>query len=167
MRRIVQFAAGVLIATSALANDTTASQSAGGPALQPPSTAPAALPEAADSPSQASTRPKAEAQPATSPGYRLVTLHSFSCGDFCYLELTEAGQREPRTFKCLAQLCGDWNRVDNEGELPAGLRMAKAEARFVTASCKLDGDYDFYPVCTEVEGGAEAVIDLRLLKPAK
>ncbi len=145
MRRIVQLAAGLLIAISALAN--------------------AALPQAASPASQASPQPKAKAQPAASPGYRLVTLHDFSCGDFCYLDLTEAGQREPRTFICLAQLCSDWGEVDNQ-KLPAGLRMAKAEAQFVTASCKLDPDYDNYPVCTEVKEGAEAIIDLRLVKPA-
>jgi hypothetical protein len=166
MRRVVQFVAGLSIATSALANesgdDGATAQFPPGPAQQPPSAANPAPPKAADPPSQASPQPQAEAQPAANPGYRLVTLHGFSCGDFCYLELTAAGQREPRTFVCLAQLCGDWGRVDNE-ELPAGLKMARAEAQFATVGCQVDD----YPVCTEVKnGGSEAVIDLRLVERA-
>ena len=161
MWRIVELAAGLLIATSALANDTVASRGAGGPAQQPPSAANPALPKAADPPSQASPKPKAEAQPAASPGYRLVTLHSFSCGDFCYLELTEAGQREPRTFVCLAQLCWDWSWGDSEELLPAGLRMARAEAQFAPVRCQPFP----VPMCTEGKNGeSEAVIDLRLVK---
>lgn len=142
MRPVAQFVAGLLIATSALANDSSASIGA------------------ADPPSPASPQPKAEAQPQASPGYRLVTLHSFSCGDFCWLELTEAGQPAPRAFVCLARLCRGWGNSEQEA-LPAGLRMARAEARFVAVSCQVDD----YPVCTKVKNGErEAVIDLRLVK---
>jgi hypothetical protein len=96
MRRVVQFVAGLVIATSALANDSGASIAPGGLVLQ--------RDEATDPPSRASPQPKAEAQPAASPGHRLVTLNSFSCGDFCYLELTEEG-RASRALLCAWRDC--------------------------------------------------------------
>jgi hypothetical protein len=58
-------------------------------------------------------------------------------------------------------LCGDWSNSEQQ-ELPAGLRMARAEAQFAAVRCVVHD----YPVCTAENGAGEAVIDLRLVERA-
>jgi hypothetical protein len=134
--------AGLVTLSPGPDGDGAAAQFTPGPAQQPPSAT-----EVADAPSHRDYRL------VTLTGYRMVTLNDFSCGDFCYLEVTEAGQRAPRALQCMAKLCWDW-AGSKEQELPAGLRMTRAEARFATYRRIYD------------DSKLEAVIDLRLVKRA-
>jgi len=134
--------AGLVTLSPAPGDDGATPQFTPVPAQQRPS-----APEVADAPSHPDYRL------VTLTGYRMVTLNDFSCGDFCWLEVTEAGQRAPRAVQCMAKLCRDW-AGSKEQELPAGLRMTRAEARFATYRRVYD-DSKF-----------EAVIDLRLVKRA-
>lgn len=93
---------------------------------------------------------------APSPDVRTVTLAGLTCGDNCYLDLSDSRtEAQVRPVLCTARACWDWR---DAGGLPPSLKGTQASARFGRAD-QVDGSG------TIVTRDVEAVIDVMLPPP--
>ena len=161
------------IAPSPDASVTTNAGTAPVGTVAPRPTTPAPIPSASPSPAASASASASADTPINSDNYaavmearwraydrleyKPVTLSGFSCGDNCYVELTENMEGQaPVRLLCTARLCADWR---DRGAPPRLAKGRLATAKFGKADQRDDAG-------NVMARQVRAVVDLRLGAPA-